>query len=649
MAQKMAESIEESMVPLPAGVPQGLVAPTPEALYIEGGVACGKTQALVERAASLVAGGADTQDVLVLCATPGAAARFRQRLAQAGPGCAGVRVTTPRSWCLDVLADPQVQDAAARKARLLAPFEADVLMEDMKACGMRPRRLKEMLRFFYKSLTELCDWEQDWLITGEERAVFALLQECLAFEGGILEPELANVVTRCLTQDAGLCAAHSYAHVLVDDYQLLSRASQVLANRVARDSVAVAANPAACAEVFESYPYAEGPAEFLAANPQAKRVVLGQSRACAAAVGAANACAAHRLVGAGSAAPHPESADEAPVVLHAATPAGERELVVSACSEALGRGEEPGDVVVVAPNAVWARNMASALTAAGIPAATPLPPTCVSGDIRALPRCTAARALTALYLAANPEDGVAWRSWVGFGDLFACSSAVKDARAAAADAGIAGVGEAFGHLCAGHENGESLGERHHLAAAWEAGRTLVDATAGKRGEELLRCLTDLVDGTQAEVPAVLHALTAPLDQDSRDDAVAMAARARTRLAETCVEQKGCVQVVGISETAGLTPKTLVLCGLVNGFFPTRGVLDREVLVQEDADKQMGKDLRLLMAAAGKPTVRLVATYFDEVGLEVAERMRMKIRRIQLHDGVRVALAEPSTYLDLIRG
>ena len=73
------------------------------------------------------------------------------------------------------------------------------------------------------------------------------------------------------------------------------------------------------------------------------------------------------------------------------------------------------------------------------------------------------------------------------------------------------------------------------------------------------------------------------------------------------------------------------------------------MVQEDADKQMGKDLRLLMAAAGKPTVRLVATYFDEVGLEVAERMRMKIRRIQLHDGVRVALAEPSTYLDLIRG
>lgn len=92
---------------------------------------------------------------------------------------------------------------------------------------------------------------------------------------------------------------------------------------------------------------------------------------------------------------------------------------------------------------------------------------------------------------------------------------------------------------------------------------------------------------------------------------------------------------------------LAISGLVNGFFPSRGVLDRELMVQEDADKQVDKDVRLLMAAVGKPTERLVASHFEMVDLEVAERLKMKIKRIQLHNGRRVALAQPSVYLDLI--
>ena len=56
------------------------------------------------------------------------------------------------------------------------------------------------------------------------------------------------------------------AHVLVDDYQMHSRASQHLANLLARDSITVAADPTAAAEVFDSYPYSEGIGEFTQAN-----------------------------------------------------------------------------------------------------------------------------------------------------------------------------------------------------------------------------------------------------------------------------------------------------------------------------------------------------------------------------------------------
>lgn len=56
------------------------------------------------------------------------------------------------------------------------------------------------------------------------------------------------------------------SHVLVDDYQMHSCASQHLANLIARDSITVAADPTAVAEVFESYPYGEGVGEFTQAN-----------------------------------------------------------------------------------------------------------------------------------------------------------------------------------------------------------------------------------------------------------------------------------------------------------------------------------------------------------------------------------------------
>ena len=69
---------------------------------------------------------------------------------------------------------------------------------------------------------------------------------------------------------------------------MLSRASQHVANLLARDSIAVAADPAAVVEVFDSYPYGEGVGEFTQANADCERIVLTESHACGAAAHAAS-------------------------------------------------------------------------------------------------------------------------------------------------------------------------------------------------------------------------------------------------------------------------------------------------------------------------------------------------------------------------
>lgn len=649
MAQKIAEAIEESMVPLPAEVPAGLVEQTSEAWLYEGGVATGKTQTLVERVAGLIDAGEEPGGVLVLCATPLAARAFEARLKEACPQAVGVEVTTARQWSLRLLARPDVARPAGSGARMLTPFEADALMEDLKTSGVRPGRLKEMLRFFYKSLTQLCDWNEDWLVTGEERLVFGLLQDCLRFEGGILEPQVANAACSCLFDGDAAADKLSYRHVLVDDYQLMSRASQVLANKLARVSIAVAANPATSVEVFDSYPWDRGVEEFLAANPQAEVVRLAVSHACPAAVAAVNRICAHRLVGAGAVEAASGSAGEGLCQIWGETPSDEMVQLGRLVSDEVAAGRS---VCVVASNATWQRNAARALEEAGIETAQAFLPRVAGGDLRDEARCPAGRFLTALALLADPSDAVAWRTWCGIGDGFAASSAMTAIRERSLQEGLA-ADEGIRRFSQPEGQAPQLrAENDNIARAVARFDELREGLRAERGEELLGGLAEALLGSGASVPAVVRSLVVDDAGEVACDegAAELVRRAYGRMCAPGASGRGGVLVTTVDlGIAGLTPDTVALCGFVDGLFPVKGVLDRELMVQEDADKQQAKDLRHLMDAAGKPAGRLVVSGFERMGLEGAERCHMRIARVQLHDGCRVALSSHSAYLACLEG
>ena len=132
-----------------------------KATRIVGGVGCGKTQQLIERVCSLLSGGEKAGNVLVLCATPQACESFTLRLnaagEEAGVNADEIAVTTPRALALEVLSDAEAVRWSGREPRLLTAYEELFLLEDMKVSGLRPKRLREMLKFFYRSWTELAD------------------------------------------------------------------------------------------------------------------------------------------------------------------------------------------------------------------------------------------------------------------------------------------------------------------------------------------------------------------------------------------------------------------------------------------------------------------------------------------------------------
>lgn len=672
------------------------LAPTPTAVLIEGGVGCGKTAALIARAAALLEDGVAPEDMLMLAATPDAARVLAARLIEAvGERGGAIEVTCTRDVALGLLASEEGRAFSGRAGRLVTPVELGFIMEDMKVSGLKQRRLREMLKFFYRNWTELAGGADDddrWLIPGEEADTHALLKDVLRFTGGILEPEASAMAVRFLLACPEVLASAQRAHVLVDDYQMHSRASQHLANLLARDSVIVATDPAAVVEVFDSYPYGEGIGEFTQANEGCERIVLNESHACAAAARAASRLRA--LLDADAAplgdagaerdAPSPSQsassttsgATAAPTVpdraataasftaLEAADPAAEMASVADTVQAALEAGADPSSIYVLAFHPAWERRVARALAARGIAAATPVRGRVAAGDYRDLDRCAAARLLTALALVANAHDALAWRAWCGFGDYLANSAVFADMRAEA-DVQNQSLGAMLDEVAAAAPAegfpGTGIGR---VLDAYRAGRTLIEQVQGLEGDELMGAIASALNltGESGEhAIQLVRALTAPepkpavsaidtsfgtsVPAPAPDDAQTLITRARNRMSAPVFEAtEGCVLIGDSAHLTGRTPTTLVLTGFVNGFFPTRDYFDATVTTPDKQKLVRATDTRRLYTAAGKATQRLIASWFTSTSLVEAETLKLEIARAKLRRGERIAVTTPSIYL-----
>ena len=131
---------------------------------VEGPVRSGKTEALLRRAAAAVAAGCAPEDILIETSTAEAARVARRRLVDA-LAAAGVQdvediagritVACAQQVCLAVLETPEARAATGRTPRVLAPFECNFFLEDMKTLGTPARRLRSELGHIKKQWLSL--------------------------------------------------------------------------------------------------------------------------------------------------------------------------------------------------------------------------------------------------------------------------------------------------------------------------------------------------------------------------------------------------------------------------------------------------------------------------------------------------------------
>lgn len=607
---------------------------------VEGRVGCGKTQRLVEAVLDLLAQGVPPREIILFAATPAAACALERRLKAVVPLEDLPLVTTLPLYALDVLSSPQAEARTGRRGRILMGFEERLLLEDVKTSGVAPRRLSEMLKFFYRSWADLEPMSGDWFYDEQEERVFRLLVGSLRHRESYLACELPRAAFDYHQRFAHDLEAFRRDYVLVDDYQMASRASQCLAGLLARTALLVASEPCARTHGSEDYPHFSGIEELVAANPNAVRETLAYSHLSRVVTDAVNLLAADEAL---DAQPMPcACTDQGGCEAMAfERPKSELTGVVSLVSHHLSCGARPQDIAVAAATRQWAMRIAQALQAEGI-AASPLSRPSLGGDMRHADTCRAARAFTLLRLAADPEDPLALRSWCGFGDYLA-QSALANAVASGDAALSLRAGVAFA------DAPESALLRQQAASATTAlaeAAEIVDRLSGLRGSALIDAAIVAVSADDDQGAALLRAVAKDAGEQATASALCDAVQDRV-LSPGFV---GDGVRVGLPEDfAGQTARVVIIAGLVNGLVLPRRYFDPAQMERDKRPAMLAAEMAKTYACAGKAASTLLFTYFTEAPLAEAESLQLKIHRVRLREGERVCEVHPSETIRTITG
>ena len=646
-----------------------------------GGPQTGKTYAIVSHACSLARLGETTEDsrkpaVLLLCATPTGQAEAQTHIKNTQESSVqSIRIELVRNIALEIMAEPEACALFGRKPRVLDAFEERFLLEDIRTTRFKGRRIREVLEFLRSGWSRLADDDDRWLITLEEEAIANTLRDNLRFTGGIMACELGNLAVNTLRAKAEIRERHTAMHVLVDDYSLLDRASQVLVRMLAETSFSFSGDSCSTPLTFDDFPYPQGIDEFLNAHPcttvhalensfqptplvqtlsrlqnQSKQLsetqthkrksfsaryaemmkqqkrpdkTSAQLKDATSKTADSDTCDGQSHLHSSSSPAQntkkyeslqqPEQqSDEAPYLSVHMEHTLHDEL--DAIVHLCRQAISSGeDVLVVGAHKLWRKWMLHELQRAHI---SVLPEEHIAiRDFRDEQGCARARSKTIARLKDNPHDGVAWRSLVGFGDYMAQSAGLEVLRKAAQHQEL-DIEEALAKLAEGTLEG--VDNTDPLC------KSLTDAY--RQSLEVLSS-SDIPEG--AETPNI----------SGTHDALMQG--------PVFGHGTGRVMICSPRDAVGIQAPTVIFGGCVNGIIPSRAHLEAGGSLKEVHPRKQAEDLLLIRAVIGRASKHMIVTGFLHCGLEEAERMGLGISRIKLHRGMRVCAIQPSTYLDIL--
>ncbi len=611
-----------------------------------------KASWLCNEIAELRAQGVAAADIAVFAPTPDAAQVLQSRLAASQLG-EGVSVQVPLAAAMKVLATPEAIQATGRNSRLLTRYEESFFMEDLKVCGMEPKRIGSMLDFFRKGWADRAYLDSAWLMFKEEQELHALIKQTLTNLKGYLPVEAASVACDMLESAPAAAESLSAAYVFAVDYNSMSRAAQHLIRLLSAQSLTVAADNHAATSGFEPYINASGTEELAQVGP-VNTVAADAGTPAMGPFGALQNLQALK-------AANEENTEFAPTIpasdglteLICTSPQEECEAVVAKVQAWLAEGMQPSEIACTVPNKIWERNFSNALQDAGITVRRGGDVGPVGGDIRYAERSLPAQTLALITLVAHPEDEAALRAWCGFGTYTTCRSLFSEVYAVCAEAKQplwATLEDIRAAVVAGNtatlpytfkSDAEMVGLR------LEALRGLRAKLAPLAGQTLVKAAWEAIrePGSTAGVPQSIQALCRELAES--DDAVTVNAKLHDLMAFPRLAAENAVALVAPEAILDLGAKAVMLTGMVNGFFPAHRYFDRTKVSPEKARRMLAKDAQRFFAALGAKEVCI--SWFDRMFAADAETLQVRAERFYFEDGARMARTSRSLVADAMFG
>ncbi len=540
---------------------------------------------------------------------------------------------------------------AGRRPHVLLRHEIDELFDDMQVIGLKPRRLKEMMKYFFNQMSRHDAGDTSWLEGAEEDQVFGRMRELLDERGAVLPCELGPLALASLRKG---CVGERPAFVIAESFDVLGGQDQAFVREFATRQLLVCGQRAFAQGPSDRW---QGPAGlpepvqdagtlFVELDAASWRESEGTAPlACAVAALADHREADVPLLVEGATLPVTGDAERTAGQTSALElavfelPEDEWAAVAGCIADEVAQAGGGRGIVAVAPNAVEAKGLRDRLETLGVASELLGDRGCAPGaENRDQAQAAWARFWALLGLAADPDDLVSLRSWVGAGQWMHANDA-WDALRTLACARKADISTVLSALASGELDASLLDNKQVAIKKLEGPlhklELILPKIQGLTGTALLAGLEEETGWTAG---APMRALV-----DEGMGACQVDATLRAYQADPWPVHDEAVLVAVADPTSQVPARSLYLLGMVDGLVPGPKVFD-DLQTIDGRNRLFKRDRAALARQIGSASQRATLALFTTEDFMRASRIGASIDRIFARDGRRLARMRPSVFL-----
>jgi superfamily I DNA/RNA helicase len=581
-------------------------------LRVLAGPGTGKTFALIRRVARMLYEEEDPDRILVCTFTRTAARDLQTELSRLQlTGANSVHAGTIHSLCFSFLSQADILQYTRRNPRPLLNFEERFLLEDLEGDqfgGIRER--ENRLDAFNAAWARLQTDDPGWPTDPVDRQFHVALLRWLQFHQAMLIGELVPETLRYLRDNPASPFRDLFLHVLVDEYQDLNRAEQVLLDVFSENGTLTVVGDEDQSIYAFKFAHPEGIALFDQYHLGTHDEDLTECQR-----------SPHRVIEMANCLISNNTRQGRVLIACAGNPQGEVSIVQwpTMEAEALGiaqfiqekisAGEvEPGRVLVLAPRRQLGYAVRDALNSLGVFAHSFFHEQALDGYPKKLDACAAQQAFTILTLLAIPEDRVALRVWCGFGSPSLRRGAWSRLRLYCEE-----VGDSPRLVLERLSDGEIIVSRtNDLIDRFRELQTMVAEHKDLVGQALV----DSLFPEDKEWARPFRSIASYIEGDDFD---AMTLREALRVGVTQPElptDVNYVRVMSLHKSKGLTADLVAVVGCIEGLIPT--IPSDTTPVEQE--RSLEEQRRLFYVAITRTRRILILSSVTQIPRKVAHRL-----------------------------